>query len=613
MGFRFEFGSQSAAMMRSGLLFLVLALGLALGSAIRPIWALDPDAAAYMALGRSVAAGQGYVLDGLPHAKYPPGLPMLLAAVTRLSGPEAYGAMHACLVALLLVAVVLAGLLARRLGAPPAAALAVAACTGLSQTFFQLSVEYLRSEVPFLAASLGALLALLAACSRSGRWWQVALAGALVALAMLTRLAGVALLAVPAAVLVCPRAVGSARLRSAVLILVGLAVLGGWMGRGRVIASEHPTAPDYSAELMAAQPRDLTKHVRVDMPRLSAGGFARRVAGNAEVLARACATLLTNVDRAAERLPVGLAFLALLIYGLARGVGPRSWDGDFQAAASDGGSTPPDVVARRLAALYVAGTLGLYLIWPFDQQERFYAPLLPLLLLFAGYGAALLHGHLGQLFRAGPLARGLVILGAIGTLALLASQRSAYPTLLDRWSTSYAALLGVAALGVTVLSVAAWRQLWPRLPTGSPLLVVVLFGLPFAHQRFVRWPGIVQTFEQRRRVEPRLGPLATIDVHPVLEAVAAHLATTPPDTVLMTDVPKMLTIIGERRCVPFVYGVDPPAVVTDGVDLVFHTGSQADAAAALAAVADSWPVATSIPLTDDPAGPQVDVLRAPGP
>lgn len=602
-------------MTRPGLLLLVVLLALALGSAIRPVWTLDPDAAAYMALGRSVAAGEGYVLDELPHAKYPPGLPLLLAGATWLGGPEAYGLMHATLVGLLLLAVILAHAVARRLGVAPGPALAVAACTGLSQTFFQLSVEYLRSEVPFLVLTLAALLVLLRACTRGGSWAQVALAALLVAAAMLTRLAGVALLAVPGAVLLCRQAPSPARLRSLVLVLAGLAVLGGWMGRGRLIAAEHPEAPDYSAELLAAEPRDLTKHVRLDMPRLDGAGFARRVAGNGEVLARACATLLTNVDKAAERLPVGAALLALLLLGMFGGLANRPWAGAPTQPPDGEPHTSPDVVARRLTLHYVGGTLFLYLIWPFDQQERFYAPLLPLLLVFAGHGAGLVHDRVGRIIRGGGLGRGPLVLVALGGLGVLAAQRSEFPSILGRWSTAYAGLLAVATVLVLGLVLAVALRRWPDLPRWSPALAVLLFALPFLHQRFVRWPGIVDGFEARRAAEPVDGPLARVDVHPVLEAVARHLReSTPPDAVLMTDVPKMLALVGERRCIPFVYGVEPPELRTGDATLVFHTGSQSDAAAVFAHVTAGWPVDVSIPLAaDDPDGAHVDVLRVPVP
>ena len=147
-------------MPRHVLTVLVLVAGLALLSAIRPVWAIDPDAGLYVGLARSLAAGDGYALDGVPHTKYPPGLPFLLSLVVRIGGPEAYAGFHAVLVLALLASGGLAAEVARRLGAPPPVALAVALATLASQTLFDLSVTYVRSEAPFLALSLGALVCL---------------------------------------------------------------------------------------------------------------------------------------------------------------------------------------------------------------------------------------------------------------------------------------------------------------------------------------------------------------------------------------------------------------------------------------------------------------------
>jgi hypothetical protein len=80
------------------LLPTLILLGIVLGSAIRSVWAIDPDASLYVGLGRSLAAGDGYALDGVPHTKYPPGLPLLLAGVTRVADAEAYALIHAGLV-----------------------------------------------------------------------------------------------------------------------------------------------------------------------------------------------------------------------------------------------------------------------------------------------------------------------------------------------------------------------------------------------------------------------------------------------------------------------------------------------------------------------------------
>src|SRR5262249_53068294 len=102
----------------------------------------------------------------------------------------------------------------------------------------------------------------------------------------------------------------------------------------------------------------------------------------------------------------------------------------------------------------------------------------------------------------------------------------------------------------------------------APLLVLP----PFLQRRCVEWPAQVAVFAERRAEHPQPGPLARIDVDPRLEQVAIFLRDgTPPDTGLMTGVPRMLQFMSGRRCIPFVYRVNPPDVLVDGADLVFYT------------------------------------------
>lgn len=548
-------------MPRHALTALVLVAGLALLSAIRPVWAIDPDAGLYVGLARSLAAGDGYALDGVPHTKYPPGLPFVLSLVVRVGGPEAYAGFHAVLVVALLASGVLAAAVATRLGAPPPVALAVALATLASQTLFDLSVTYVRSEAPFLALSLAALACLWRAQQPGARGWTWVAAAALVAAATLTRLAGITLLAVPALALVRRGVPARSRVGPALVLATGLAVIAAWQARANDVAGRFPGAPDYGSEFLAAEPRDLTKTVCLDLPRLDADSLRARVAGNLEVMARAVAVLLSNVDRAGSRLVVGFLALLLVLAGLIS-LG-------LQRAASSW---------QRQAAAYVAATLALYLVWPFNQQERFYVPLLPLLLLAAGAGLLRLRDLVARAWER-PAARraGLVAGGALWLL--LAVQRSDHPVILGRWSAAYAGLLGTGVAGLALL--ATLRRV-PELRPGLALAAAVALALPWAQRRFVEWPAQVAAFEARRAANPQPGPLARVDVDPRLEAVAAFLRDhTPPGTVLMTDVPSILQPLSGRRCMPFVYRRAPPQVEFGEADLVFYTRELPDAAAAM--------------------------------
>lgn len=540
---------------------VLLGVLVALATAAPDSWSLDPDAAAYVRLGRSIAETGTYALDGVPHGKYPPGLPLIVAALTDVPQQTSYAPIHVALVLLLGVGAVASWGVARRLELGDAALVAIVVASTLSQTFFDLTVQWIRTEVPFFALSTAALWALLAcldARSEDGRRPNATalLAAVLMVAAIATRLAGVTLAAVPAWALVRPGASRGTRLRALLLGLVAVAALGAWQARGDAIAAEFPQAVDYGGELMAAEPRDLTKVNRLDNPRIDGAAMTSRVVGNAEVFARACATLLTNVDRAAARLPVGLLLLGVVVLGLARLLGPRSTD------------------ARRTVALYVVGTVGLYLVWPFNQQERFYAPLLPWLLLAAGEGLALAWTWARAASSARVMRVAIVALAA-AVWAVLALQRSQNAVWLGRYSSAYAALLVVTLLGVVGLGVLLRRGPLPPLRAWTALLVVVLFAVPWTNRRLREWPAVVAVYAAEQQTTERFGP---VFVHPVLRDMAALIVEhTGPDDVVMTDVPKMLTILTDRRCVPFTYRLDPPDIELGDASAVYYTGELLEA------------------------------------
>lgn len=564
-------------------------------SAIDPVWRIDPDAAAYMSLGNAVGSGEGYVLAGAAHAKYPPGWPLLLAGLGKLADPTAYGLFHAVLALAWLAAVVLSHRLARGLGLRPWPALAVAVCVGLSQTLFELSIRYLRTEPLFLALSLGALLATLRAVSLRGRAVHTLMAAVLTMAALSVRLAGVSLLVVPALALLRRRT----RRGAALLVLAaGVAAVLAWMAWGQHVRELHPEAPDYSTEFLAAAPRDLTKVVQTDVPPLDGAGLVARIRGNVGVLARASAVLLTNVDKAGARAPVGYATLAVILLGAAsllrRGTSTEPPDHPDDPATD--GQQIAD--CRVLCIAYLAATLGLYLLWPFDQQERFYVPLLPLFLVAAFEGLRKLGTWL-QACAERPTLRTLALLGAVGIAVILGAQRSDDPTVLDRWSKAYAALLVAALAGVCALAWWMFRGRGIRWPASAWLLAAALFAIPFAALRFREWPTLLHRFEERRVAQPLDAPLDRIDVHPVLEQVALYLHTTPPDTVVMTDVPKMMAILSGRHCVPFVFRAAPPDVLLGSADLLFYTRELPEAAATLDAVSDRYEAVLELEPVDD--------------
>ncbi len=541
-------------------------------SAIRPVWAIDPDAAAYISLGQSIAFEGTYELGGQPHGKYPPGFPLLLSLLMGAFGGEAYGVFHGTLVILLLVGAGLSVLVALRMGVSPTGALAIGAATALSQTFFELSIHYLRSEALFLALTTGTLLAFRRALEPKGGGPATVFGAAVLLIAAIaTRLAGITLLVIPALALLRKKEPSEGRvlrLRAIFLIVVGLATLGVWELRAAKISEDLGGSSGYGSELLAAEPRDLTKIIRLDNPPLDSNSLQQRVLGNLDVLARASASLLTNVDRAAHRLPVGALLLVLVLTGLCR-----------MALAQT------DRIQRREVAAYVTASLALYLLWPFNQQERFYAPLLPFLLLAAGEGVSLVWSLARSASSQSIGRRGILFAGAV-VLSLLAIQTSDHPVILERWSSAYAGLLGV---GLALL-LGLWRMLrkgiLPEIPPAAPLLIPLLFALPLGHHRLVLWPKDIAANETVRAERSLEDEWPHIDLHPIHADVARFIRkTTKDEAVIMTDVPKMMSILTDRRCIPLVYRLSPPEVHPGKAIFVYYTGEIIEALKVIETVA----------------------------
>ena len=242
------------ALAAAGALLLRLALLVARGDYI------VYDEGYYLLLARSLAAGHGFRLNGLPHVALSPLQPLIVAGLSLVGVPDVWASRllaAACGAALVFPV----AWLARRWGgedaAAPAAVLAAAAPALL--TFAPFGPHewnlYFGSEPLFLLLGLLALVCAVRAVDEGAwRWWV--LFGALGALAYLTRLEGAVLgvaLGVAAAALLAVRG-QRARLRRLVpAALVGLLVaapyfaylhsaLGRWAVSGRVQAAGAPVA-----------------------------------------------------------------------------------------------------------------------------------------------------------------------------------------------------------------------------------------------------------------------------------------------------------------------------------------------------------------------------------
>ncbi len=118
-------------------------------------WRPEPDAALYVALGRNLADGKGYVYhDKLHHLAYP-GWPWVLSGIFRLSGSHGMLMAHVAVFAMSLASLALMYRL-MYLHAGRAVAVLMTLGLGISYTFYRYGFE-LRSDMPFM---LGVMMVL---------------------------------------------------------------------------------------------------------------------------------------------------------------------------------------------------------------------------------------------------------------------------------------------------------------------------------------------------------------------------------------------------------------------------------------------------------------------
>lgn len=164
---------------------------------VRAEWRPEWDSAIYLLLGRSLAAGGGYLYLGEPFFLRPPGLSWLLSWLSP-AGEHDYATVHR-LVFLAAVAVLMAGwrLLLPRYG--NAVACAVMALVGTSPLFLR-QLNWVVAELPFLALLLASFVLLHRAARDGARFGAWSLAGAFT-LAAAVHLRTVGLVALPALLL----------------------------------------------------------------------------------------------------------------------------------------------------------------------------------------------------------------------------------------------------------------------------------------------------------------------------------------------------------------------------------------------------------------------------
>ena len=120
-------------------------------------WRVAPDSALSMSLGRSLAEGEGFVYQGEPHKWVEPGLPWVVAASFRMFGEDNYLPLTLFVLACGVAALALAYQLFKlHLGRPGAVVLTT--LLAVCETFYRYCYQIV-TDMPFLVGLLAVMLA----------------------------------------------------------------------------------------------------------------------------------------------------------------------------------------------------------------------------------------------------------------------------------------------------------------------------------------------------------------------------------------------------------------------------------------------------------------------
>lgn len=349
------------------------------GLAFDPVPHTGGDNTAYLALARSLLAHGGYLElwepGQPPHTQYPPGFPAILAVAWAV-GLQNWVTLKLMMLGFSAAAVGLSYLWMReRTTATAAAGLAflLAVSPGLAG-----ENQWVLSDIPFWAVTMGALLAL----ARGRHRWGIGLAFAALAL----RTAGLPLLLAILGWLALRRRWKHAAVTLGLLV----AVIAAWSLRASTVEAsyvaqfwlDNPYAPEAGRigllDLLARMVENVDRYALTITFRTLAGGV-----GTVGAIG-------------------GALLLAAAAVGFARGV-----LGSGHAAAEPGpepearpGEADRTTAVSRLSArigvveLFAVFYVGMLLAWPEQwASDRFLIPVLPVLLVYAAQGADLLPGE----------------------------------------------------------------------------------------------------------------------------------------------------------------------------------------------------------------------------
>jgi hypothetical protein len=343
---------------------LITSIAIFFFSTLRDGHKWDGDEALYIMNARNIVERRPYGDVGfipqrnvISPASYPPGLPLLLAPVYFFSGLDFQQMKKVCVASFILFLLIFARITRQSL--PPAIALALIALVGLNPYFFSHFKDTIRSEPPFLLFCYAALHLVdgLKYQHGSSKTWAIPAAGMALALAYSTRTIGIVLF--PSIFLI-------SLYKSRRLINPGTLVLAIGMSAIILMTFLFPSDPGSYMKLFADNFSidALLKHV-----------FAYKAAINNLLFA-------ASLSQKTQSTPIFL-FLLLLLLSILLLV---FWG--FIVRIRAGLS-----IFEVFTVTYVVSMI----IYPIDlEPSRYLAPLCPLLLFYAFYGAYTLGSSLGN-------------------------------------------------------------------------------------------------------------------------------------------------------------------------------------------------------------------------
>lgn len=389
-------------------------------------WAINrtamsaPDEFSYLLMARSIADGQGIsTLRYLGRDTfYPPGYPLQLAAWGKAFG-FSIEAMHACNVATLGIAALVAFFLGRAIVRQVCTARYFSDAIALLTTaLFVTNWHVLETAIFVFSEPLFMLItfAWLGLSLKWPRWWmspmQTAVLAVLAVAAAATRSAGIvcvlAMLTFVVIAAIRERKAISPRPLAIALLITLLAAAAYFITLHKVSPEKSPfagtnTANSYSKQLAngLTDGGRLTPKRVGDWPKLTVH-VSNLALSHAVDAAESFVPWYRDVEpKAALLSAVGKAVLVLALIG---------WLGSLLSRR------------RQIALLdvYIAGYAALYLLWPFNMT-RFWSPLLPIMLAFAGIAVDLMRGRIAQT-RVGMLRPAPTTLLLLGLLLILSVQ-----------------------------------------------------------------------------------------------------------------------------------------------------------------------------------------------